>query len=544
MACELDLVLTCTRGRKQLNLISSSLMISTCFLIISASLLVASGADAATDQKLFFVFGDSYADTGNLPKSGPHVDSSWLYPYGITWPHYPDGRFCDGKIQTDFYAELLGIPTPPPYLYLTGQSIAHGVNFATGGSGVTYALGTNPLGTQVDNLELFLCTDPYSKVALANSISLVAVDGNDYTTFNGNISNTEEDLVYINRIVAGISFNLQRLYNIGLRDVMVSNLLRPGCTPFYSQKYNYTTCDTSVDSIARIHNELLLNAVEKINARNPGARFIILDQYAAFDQIYTQAKAAGFSDGLVPCCKGSGNYSCADTDPATGKPLYTVCKRREKAVFWDLQHPTMAAWEYIVNLYAKPGFLLLADAPTLLQWWQNDAAIQEPVASPIPQPAGEFQQAVDAILPHSVNYSESLGLVESVDVAALLGQYPAGAVTVFLPNNGAYNNTYVPVIDAIFSYDLVNEVALYHIVGSFLDYNTLLSSHPSSLTTASVLQLPVTIQGNEIFVGQGDATAQIYPSAAQIVQPNLYVVPGEIAVHGIDNVLFPPGLVF
>lgn len=158
--------------------------------------------------------------------------------------------------------------------------------------------------------------------------------------------------------------------------------------------------------------------------------------------------------------------------------------------------------------------------------------------------AGEFQQAVDAILPHSVNYSESLGLVESVDVAALLGQYPAGAVTVFLPNNGAYNNTYVPVIDAIFSYDLVNEVALYHVVGSFLDYNTLLSSHPSSLTTASGLQLPVTIQGNEIFVGQGDATAQIYPSAAQIVQPNLYVVPGEIAVHGIDNVLFPPGLVF
>jgi aryl carrier-like protein len=64
-----------------------------------------------------------------------------------------------------------------------------------------------------------------------------------------------------------------------------------------------------------------------------------------------------------------------------------VCKHREKALFWDSEHPTMAAWEYIVNLYAtKPGFLLLADAPTLLQWWQNDAAIQEPVASPMPQP--------------------------------------------------------------------------------------------------------------------------------------------------------------
>jgi hypothetical protein len=99
-----------------------------------------------------------------------------------------------------FAAELLGIPTPPPYLYLTGQSIAHGVNFATGGSGVTYASGTNPLGTQVDNLELFLRTDPYSKVALANSISLVAVDGNDYTTFNGNISNPVTIFFALNRI--------------------------------------------------------------------------------------------------------------------------------------------------------------------------------------------------------------------------------------------------------------------------------------------------------------------------------------------------------
>jgi hypothetical protein len=62
-------------------------------------------ADAAADQKLFFVFGDSYADTGNLPKSGLYVGSSWLYPYGITWPHYPDGRFCDGKLQTDFYGK-------------------------------------------------------------------------------------------------------------------------------------------------------------------------------------------------------------------------------------------------------------------------------------------------------------------------------------------------------------------------------------------------------------------------------------------------------
>jgi hypothetical protein len=48
----------------------------------------------------------------------------------------------------------------------------------------------------------------------------------------------------------------------------------------------------------------------------------------------------------------------------------------------------MSAWHYIINLYATtPGFILLADAPTLLDWFRNDAAIQAvPVAPPIPQP--------------------------------------------------------------------------------------------------------------------------------------------------------------
>jgi hypothetical protein len=107
-----------------------------------------------------------------------------------------------------------------------------------------------------------------------------------------------------------------------------------------------------------------------------------------------------------------------------------------------------------------------------------------------------------------------------VDVAALRGQYPAGVVTIFLPNNGAYYNSCFSVFDAIFSNEfLVNKVALYYIVDSFLDYDTLLWSYPSSLAPMSGLQLPVTIQGNLIFISQDDATAWIQASAAQIIQP-------------------------
>jgi hypothetical protein len=68
--------------------------------------------------------------------------------------------------------------------------------------------------------------------------------------------------------------------------------------------------------------------------------------------------------------------------------LFTHCVSTEVRRCGGIpKHPTMWAWNYIVNLYAtKPGFLLLADAPTLLKWWRNNVAIQEPAASPLPQP--------------------------------------------------------------------------------------------------------------------------------------------------------------
>lgn len=46
-----------------------------------------------------FVFGDSYADTGNIQKS---FSNSWKDPYGVTFPGKPAGRFSDGRVLTDY----------------------------------------------------------------------------------------------------------------------------------------------------------------------------------------------------------------------------------------------------------------------------------------------------------------------------------------------------------------------------------------------------------------------------------------------------------
>lgn len=68
-----------------------------------------------------FVFGDSYADTGNYRKS---IASSWKVPYGITFPGKPAGRFSDGRVLTDYVGGS-------PQFFLNSVSIMMYFNYFT-----------------------------------------------------------------------------------------------------------------------------------------------------------------------------------------------------------------------------------------------------------------------------------------------------------------------------------------------------------------------------------------------------------------------------
>lgn len=63
------------------------------------------GGGGVGRYKKLFVFGDSYVDTGNLGKLGRDFARSWYYPYGITFPGKPSGRFSDGRVFTDFLGQ-------------------------------------------------------------------------------------------------------------------------------------------------------------------------------------------------------------------------------------------------------------------------------------------------------------------------------------------------------------------------------------------------------------------------------------------------------
>lgn len=147
---------------------------------------------------------------------------------------------------------------------------------------------------------------------------------------------------------------------------------------------------------------------------------------------------------------------------------------------------------------------------------------------------GELQAALDFLLdkPH---YSEALGLLQSFNLELVLGNSPAQVVTVFLPTNDALADPASrPFIDRVFAQNKVNDVGLYHVAPGYFDLNAIVTNKPASVTSLSGLQVPLSYSPGGVFVG---------PNAqAQVVEPNLYNVPGQVVIHGINHLLMPPGV--
>ncbi|KAF7148424.1 hypothetical protein RHSIM_Rhsim03G0077900 [Rhododendron simsii] len=130
-----------------------------------------------------FVFGDSYADTGNNRKSEAN---SWKVPYGITFPGKPAGRFSDGRVLTDYLAKYLGLKSPIPYRWrkYAPNRLRYGINFAYGGTGVFKTLVMDPnMTTQIDFFQNLINESVYSKGDLQSSLALLSIAGNDYGAF-------------------------------------------------------------------------------------------------------------------------------------------------------------------------------------------------------------------------------------------------------------------------------------------------------------------------------------------------------------------------
>ncbi|KAH7295562.1 hypothetical protein KP509_27G054900 [Ceratopteris richardii] len=302
-------------------------------------------AEAAKPPALF-VFGDSYADTGNHDKHNPNVSQPWRIPYGQTWPGNPSGRYSDGFVLTDFIARFLNLPAPLPYSQVK-EMPATGLDFAYGGSGVfdTYGPAYIPIRTQIEQFESLAQGNP---VDYKNSLVLFVYSGNDYAVHFLKYGLTDLPIL-IPRIIEEIKLLLKRLHKLGFRRFAVTNLEPTGCLPFVRMPSGIMNCIQIDNFLTSMHNDLLSKALATLRTSSShDAKYILLDQYSTFLEIFSSASDYGFGeDVLKSCCVGaSTDTGCGAVDDS-GEPLYKVCNDPSKAFFWDGAHPTEAGWKAV-----------------------------------------------------------------------------------------------------------------------------------------------------------------------------------------------------
>lgn len=310
-----------------------------------------------THPKLF-VFGDSYADTGNTPISLSH---SWKVPYGVTFPGKPSGRFSDGRVLTDYFARHLGVRSPIPYRWrkCAGDKVSAGMNFAHGGTGAFQTLVPGPnMTTQIHFFRRLVADSVFSAADVNSSIALVTLSGNDYTFFQSTNGSSAESLEnFITRLVNQLALNLKIIKEVGVKTVVVGGLPPFGCLPSVTDALSFKSCDSTKNGVATLHNHLLNQAVAELNAKAKPLPppFFILDLYSAFMSAINNTKAnrggerGKFGNPLQPCCIGKeSNYSCGNTD-GSGAKMYTLCEDRDSAFFWDSVHPTQRGWSVVYS---------------------------------------------------------------------------------------------------------------------------------------------------------------------------------------------------
>ncbi|KAH7302031.1 hypothetical protein KP509_23G053100 [Ceratopteris richardii] len=331
----------------------SLLLLAACYSLCSC--VHADGKNV----KSLFVFGDSYADTGNRDPLDESLNIFWKKPYGSTWPGHPTGRASNGRVFTDFFAAHIGVKTPPAYRVVQDEvkmhpklrhlrsSIAGGVNFAYAGSGIFPTFGPKipTISAQIDQFRAIL--RERSVCISDSSTALLVVAGNDYTIYG--LSPKNESLAnFTGRVVSGIIDSLKALHKLGFNKLAVTNLEPFGCFPAATAPSNYRICNETSTQESRLHNKLLASRIRGLKPILPKADITILD----LDRAFSHALQGYFKHSRYQwksCCQQKENGQCGAVD-AKGNALYSVCPDPNEAFFWDTVHPTDSGWNSVAKI--------------------------------------------------------------------------------------------------------------------------------------------------------------------------------------------------
>ncbi|KAI4306857.1 hypothetical protein L6164_030101 [Bauhinia variegata] len=322
-----------------------------------------------------FAFGDSTIDPGNNNNLKSTLVRADHLPYGRDLPnHVPTGRFCNGKLSTDFLVSKLGIKDLlPAYLdpKLTDNDLLTGVSFASAGSGLdnhTIALTkVIDLPTQFQSFEQALTRisklvgDEKTRHIVENALFVISIGSNDmmFNVYLLPTRNIEFNISgYQDLLLHNLNSFIERLYQAGARKIVVAGLPPIGCLPVLitaknifppNPRWLHRECKEDQNRDSQAYNSKLTSRIlPPLRAGLQGAKIGYFDIYTPIFDMVTNPAKYGFDETHQGCC-GTGHIEmgplCNVLDP--------ICPDASKYLFWDAVHPTQAAYSVLADYGLK-----------------------------------------------------------------------------------------------------------------------------------------------------------------------------------------------
>ncbi|XP_021752378.1 GDSL esterase/lipase At4g16230-like [Chenopodium quinoa] len=288
-------------------------------MLISLSMLSNHRSYGAEEQIANFVFGDSDVDVGNNNYIVSLLKANSM-PNGIDYEG-PTGRFTNGRTVIDIIAQTLGkFGNSPPYLAPTtkGSVILKGVNYASGGAGILNETGSIFIGrinfdAQLDNFAntkqdiIAQIGEAATNELMNKAFFSVVIGANDFIAnyllpviIRGHILMQPD--AFIDTMISKFRLQLTRLYNMGARKILVTNVPQIGCTPF-ERRINLCSgnqCAAYPNQLAQLYNVQLKSLLTELNSNLKGSKFLYGDAYGIFtDFVYNYRSYGMFFDSYI-----------------------------------------------------------------------------------------------------------------------------------------------------------------------------------------------------------------------------------------------------
>ncbi|XP_078448258.1 GDSL esterase/lipase At5g55050-like [Wolffia australiana] len=317
-----------------------------------------SGTTASADVPAIYAFGDSSVDVGNNKFLRGNKSNENFLPYGIDFPgSRPTGRFSNGYIGIDYFAKELGFKKSPPASLsrINNAKARHGLNFASGGSGILDITSGETSVSLNKQISYFRRTAHQLRSRLganasdryvSKSIFFLSIGSNDLFYFAGKfgLKNATEQHTFIQCLSQHFRTQLTTLYTIGARKFVVIGTSLIGCVPIARLIEPGGQCIEPLNIISRNFSIATRMALQDLASRLKGFSYSFVDVYAADFRLASNPQKFGFGNISSACC-GSGRFN---TEVPCG-PNASYCSNRDNYVFWDSVHPSQASYKLLIQ---------------------------------------------------------------------------------------------------------------------------------------------------------------------------------------------------